>query len=118
MRHLALARRAAGWKRAPRQREAVPGGGRGPRSWAHEDGYRSSADKGIYQQQTGEKPFTKEPHERASIGRREAGISNFGIGLIILDDQSCKMIQIVIETWDGIFLKNPLGYGTKPVVFP
>ena len=28
------------------------------------------------------------------------------------------MIQIVIETWDGIFLKNPLGYGTKPVVFP
>ena len=118
MRHLALARRAAGWKRAPRQREAVPGGGRRPRSWAHEDGCRSSGAKGIYQQQTGGKPFTKEPHERASIGRPEAGISNFATGLIILDEQSCKMIQTVIETWDGIFLKNPLGYGTKPVVFP
>ena len=75
-------------------------------------------DKGIYQQYTGEKPFTKKPHARASIWRPEAGISNVGIGLIISDEQSCKMIQTVIETWDGIFLENPLGYGTKPVVFP
>ena len=64
----------------------MPGWGQGARSWGHKDGYRNSADKGIYQQQTGGKPFTKEPHERASIWRPEAGISNFGIGLIILDE--------------------------------